>query len=60
MFKKGDKVIIHSHRYAKLYKGKEFTCAANEQKWDDDNNYIILKELGIEGKSFFTHYLTRV
>jgi hypothetical protein len=60
MLEKGDRVIIHSHRYAKLYKGKTFTCLANEGKWDENENYIILKELGLEGKSFFTRYLTKV
>jgi hypothetical protein len=60
LFKQGDRVVIHTHRYATLYKGKIFTCLANEGKWDEDENYIILKELGQEGKSFFTRYLTKV
>ncbi|WKA53453.1 hypothetical protein [Planococcus shixiaomingii] len=60
MFEKGDRVIIHTHRYAKVYRGKVFTCLANEGKWDEEDNYIILKELGPYGKSFFTRYLTKV
>jgi len=57
--KKGEKVIIHTHRYAELYKGKVFTVMFDEMKWDSER-IVFLKELGQYGKSFWRKFCTRV
>lgn len=59
MFKKGDKVIIHSHRYAKLYENQVFTCGCDETEYDDRKN-VFLKELGEYGASMSIEFLKKI
>lgn len=59
MLKKGDKVIIHTHRNAKIYKDKIFTVMTDEKEVDGDR-VVFLKELGENGKLFWVEYCSKV
>lgn len=59
MLKKGDKVIIHSHRYAELYKGQTFTCGTDEEVYEGER-IVFLKDLKEYGASFLVKFLKKV
>jgi hypothetical protein len=64
VLKKGDKVVIHTHKYVELYKDKIFTCSTDEEEYDGDG-IVFLKELATLkddhiGRAFLTKFLTKV
>jgi hypothetical protein len=66
VLKKGDKVIIHTHKYAEKYPDRVYTCTTDEEYCEDfKENEVWLKELSNfrdnqYGKPFLTRFLTKV
>lgn len=59
MLKKGDKVIIHTHRHAEVYKDVVFTCGDDEFEYDGEK-IVFLEDKGEYGKTFLVKFLKKV